>query len=228
MAIATSAVALPALAHVTLKRIGAMERFKFPMRKMIAMAFIGAAIPAIAVLLSSAILLKSEVIMIIVLGSILGLGAWVDRQAAYAPDGIMVPFCLLIAFVCPMPFDVAGLEQDVLARFGIAIGLYAAGIISWMPQEITGLRIIPPADVMALIAPALIFGVSTVLAFVYLTTSIILLLALKSEKVAAIFSRKEAVDDGSFDVGLKSGHSVTFLSVIFPVFLMAISLQISA
>lgn len=216
----------PYLAQTSLNRIGATERFSFPMRKMILVCGLGALLPAVTLQISKGNYQTAEIMMLIMLGGILGLGAWIDRQSAYAPDGIMLPFCLIIAFIAPLQFSGSEPIVELSLRALIAFGLYIFGIVSWFPQEMSGVRIIPPADVMALAAPLLVFGISATLAMIYLVTSILLLLALKSEKVARIFSSKEAVDDGSSDVELKKGNAVTFLSVIFPVFLLAICLQI--
>ena len=74
---------------------------------------------------------------------------------------------------------------------------------------------------MAIAAPFVLFGVSMETAAIFMITSILLVLALKSSRFAALLSRPEAVADGARDVDFTGKKAVTFLTVMFPVIFVA-------
>ncbi|HDZ51539.1 hypothetical protein LCGC14_0111910 [marine sediment metagenome] len=208
-------LAMPHMALFDLNRDGATETFDYDFGHMT----IAVAIGALGISLSTIFTdlpMHSRFLMVII-GSILVLGAWIDRVSAWAPDILMMPFCLMIFLVSP--------EITSWTGAGIAVGLGTAlfliCIALWVPQEFFKLKFAPPADLMAIAAPFVLFGVSMETAAIFMITSILLVLALKSSRFAALLSRPEAVADGARDVDFTGKKAVTFLTVMFPVIFVA-------
>jgi hypothetical protein len=208
---------LPQIALMSLQKDGATAKFNFDFLEMTIAAGLGSLVMWVSMIGSQ---LPNHIHFIMILmGSLLALGAWVDRVAAWAPDMIILPVCVAVFLISP--------EVDTPREFAIAVGsgiaLYIAGIILWIPQEMTNYRFAPPADLIAIAAPFVLFGTSYETAVIFATVSILLIGALKSRIIAGVFSRPEAVEDGASDVVLGEKQAVTFLSVIFPVLLIALA-----
>lgn len=207
---------LPRLALLDLLRSGATKTFVFDLRWMT----LATAIGAFAVTLAGvgADLPGHSRLVIVALAALLALGAWIDRISAWAPDAIMLPLSMALFLVSP--------EISSLMGAGKAIGfgtlLFLGCILLWIVQDAVGYRFAPPADLVAIAAPIILFGMSMTTSAVFLAISILLLAAKKIPGVVAIFSRPEALADGSADVVYnEDAKSVTFLSVSFPVLIIA-------
>lgn len=207
---------LPNVVLLSLQRDGATQKFDFDMVDMTVATSVGAiGIWASLAQMDMGFIDRS---LFIILGALLILGAWIDRISAWSPDVIMIPFCIIIFLVSP---DVTSL-RDVVSAIGFGVALFLSGILLWIPQDALDRRIAPPADLIAIAAPFVLFGLDYTTAVIFMVTSTLLLAALKSQAVARLFSRPEAVADATSDVALGEKPAVTFLSVIFPVIFFAI------
>lgn len=160
--------------------------------------------------------------MMITVAGLLSMGAWIDRISAWAPDTIIIPFCILVLFLSPYS---TGFHPLYIITSGLI--LFALSIFLWAIQVWTNLRIAPPADLVAISAPFALFGITIETSLVFMGTAICLLGALKSKKIALAFSRPEAVADAVSDTEMADRPAVTFLSVIFPITLVTmIALQV--
>lgn len=209
------AILLPLLTLASLKHIKATDEFSYDMSAMRWAAFIGAILMG-ACALRAGLPLENQVSLII-LGSLLLLGAWIDRISAYAPDAIIMPFCILIFLVGFDDIDPRGMFDALL----LGVLLYVICIALWIPQEASGYRVVPPVDVAALAAPFILFGVEIATFAVYLASSVVLIAILRIPSLAPIFSKAEAVKSGAQDVHLPDRPAVTFLSVAFPIIFVA-------
>jgi hypothetical protein len=209
-------LSLPKLAFMSLEYDGATKKFDFDFQSMT----IATAIGSLAVWMC---LIGTEVSFIdrslmIMLGGLLSLGAWIDRISAWAPDIIMLPFCVAIFLLAP---EVDGL-RSFAAALGFGVALFLSGILLWIPQDAFDKRFAPPADLIAIAAPFVLFRISYETAMIFSATSVCLLTAMKSPTIAAVFSRPEAVQDGASELSFGNEPAVTFLSVIFPITLIAV------
>ncbi|MEP1314996.1 MAG: hypothetical protein ABJK83_00190, partial [Parasphingorhabdus sp.] len=142
-----------------------------------------------------------------------GVLAIMDRDTAWAPDGLTIPMTVL-AFVMgsvnygTMPFFTAIIASLVV--FGVGQGL-------WWLQCRFELIVLPPADFLAFIIPAALLGVSFSLVIFYITTASLILILRKFPYFAPIFSHQQAVDEAAIDLGFGDKPAVTFLAVAFPI-----------
>jgi len=209
-------LAMPHLALYDLNRDGATETFDYDFGHMTIAVGIGAL--GIALSLGFTNLPAHSKFLMVLIGAILMLGAWIDRVSAWAPDILMLPFCIAIFLASP---EVASLKTAGIA-LGLGTALFLMCIALWVPQDMFNLKFAPPADLMSLAAPFVLFGISMETAVIFMVVSILLVLALKSSRFAALLSRPEAVADGARDVEFTEKKAVTFLSVIFPVIFVAL------
>lgn len=206
----------PNVVLLSLQRDGATQKFDFDMVDLTVATSVGAiGIWASLTQVDMGFINRS---LFIILGALLILGAWIDRISAWSPDVIMIPFCIIIFLIRP---EVTSL-YDMIAALGFGVALFLSGILLWIPQDTFDLRVAPPADLIAIAAPFVLFGLDYTTAVIFLVTSILLLAALKSKTVAQLFSRPEAVADAASEVDLGEKPAVTFLSVIFPVIFFAV------
>lgn len=165
-------LAMPHLALFELKRDGATETFDFDFGHMTIAVGIG----ALGLALSTGFIdlpAHSKFLMVLI-GAILMLGAWIDRVSAWAPDILMMPFCFAIFLVSP---EIASLKDAGIA-LGFGTALFLICIALWVPQEMFGLKFAPPADLMALASPFVLFGISMDTVAIFVVTSVLLILAL--------------------------------------------------
>jgi hypothetical protein len=206
---------LPKLALIDLHRSGATKTCWFDLRRFTVATGIGA-LSMVAALHGSELPVHTQLIYVAI-AAILTLGAWIDRVSAWAPDALMLPFAIAIFLASP------NVSSPIEIGFAVGMGalLFMSGIALWVLQDFLETRFITPPDIIALASPFILFGITTMTAVVFMITSILLLGALKSKRIAAIFSRPEAIADAVNDTGYSDKPSVTFLSVIFPVLLCA-------
>lgn len=206
---------LPLVTLASLRRIKATDEFTYDMSSMRWAAWIGAFLMGAFAMDTGASVANQ--VGLVILGSLLLLGAWIDRISAYAPDAIIIPFCIMIFFVGVDDPGYADLFYSIL----LGLLLYIICIAMWIPQEASGYRVVPPADVAALAAPFILFGVEIATFAVYLASSVVLIAILRIPSLAPIFSKAEAVKSGAQDVHLPDRPAVTFLSVAFPIIFVA-------
>jgi len=209
-------LAMPHLALFELNRDGATDTFEYDFGHMTIAVAVGALGLSFSTIFAD-LPMHSRFIMVII-GSILVLGAWLDRISAWAPDILMMPFCFLIFLVSPQITS----WTDAGIAVGLGTALFLGCIALWVPQELFDMKFAPPADLMAIAAPFMLFGISIETTFIFMVTSLLLVLALKSSRFAALLSRPEAVADGARDVEFSEKQAVTFLTVMFPVLFVAL------
>jgi len=207
---------LPQIVFRSLSKDGATQTFDFDFVSMTIATSIGALSGWACMIGSDASFLDRS--LIIALCSLLSLGAWIDRISAWAPDIIILPFCIAVFLLAPEVVD----YRTAAAAVSFGVAMFLCGILLWIPQESFDKRFAPPADLIAIAAPFVLFRLNYETAAIFAVTSIFLLGALKSRTIARIFSRPEAVADGTADTALGDSPAVTFLSVIFPITLIAI------
>ena len=212
---------IPRMALVDLGRIGATERFTFDIRDFASAVAIGASLMILAGALSD--LPGLSRLVLVILGSLLTISAWIDRVSAWAPDILILPLCMALFLVSP--------DTRTMADVGTAVGfgalLFIGALAAWFLQDRVGYRFAPPPDIVALAAPLILFGISMPTSIVYAVISTLLIAASKSTMLRRLFSRPEAIEDAGIEVGYGGAKSVTFLSIAFPVVLVAQALVLA-
>lgn len=209
-------LSLPQLTFMSLEQDGATEDFNFNFTSMTVATALGT-LAIWATMLGTEIKIFDRSMMILFCG-MLSLAAWIDRISAWTPDIIIFPMCILIFIMAP---EVVGL-QTFGAALGFGLALFMFGTLMWIPQEGLKMRGVLPADMIALTLPFILFRLSYETVAIYGVTAICLLGALTSKHIARIFSRPEAVHNAVTKASFGQRSSVTFLSVIFPIILIAI------
>jgi len=143
------------------------------------------------------------------LGIVMMVLAMVDRETSWAPDVLIIPFCLLASFVAhEAPRDPA-LWPHVL--------FYAAGfyifpqLLFWAIIRSKG-RLMPPPDMIAILSPFLVFGLSEYTALSYIIITIVLIAIRQFEYIRG-YIFKNGVSE---DILEKEENAITFLTVSFP------------
>lgn len=155
--------------------------------------------------------------LIVIISSLLAMGAWIDRVSGWAPDIVIAPLCLMSFLFTP---EISSLRDlGVLLASGVC--LYIVSILLWAPQALSGYRFATPPDFIALGLPFVLFGITMQTVAVFLTVSFLLILCLKFEFARNIFAKPVAVLDARSHSELEEKPAITFLSVIFPVILLA-------
>lgn len=134
-----------------------------------------------------------QVLVLSVLGGVLLSGALIDRQLGMALDwtcGPVLGLSLAAGYILAEP----GAEV-ISPLFWIALGLAAFVILNlgWLALDrSTGGRALPPpADLVAIVLPVVIFGLSLDVTAFYIICSLVALLCLRIPQIAAIFTREE-------------------------------------
>lgn len=144
-----------------------------------------------------------------VFGSLLLLVAWIDQRTAWAPDGVTLPLLFGGAASASL---IGSFGFGPITAIGVAIGLFLAAQGVWAAQVMTGLRLLPPADLMALSLPPLLFGLSPYAPLSYLLLSGLLLIALRGPEPLYRLVRGPAAEEAVREAGLSgSGRSAPLL-----------------
>lgn len=146
------------------------------------------------------------------LGILLGIAATVDRLTTWAPDGLMIPICVLATLYGPIGDAIGPI-------WSIPVGLVVFGVcqLLWVAQYRLGYLMIPPPDIIALVVPFLLFGVSVLTLTILISMAIVLLLILRVKSMRFLAGDHDALDDGQKDTGIDAKNSVAFLGTAFPV-----------
>lgn len=154
-----------------------------------------------------------------VLGGLLLAGALIDRQLGMALDwtsGPVLGFSLAAGYVLAAP------GADVMAPlFWVALGLaaFVALNFGWLALDrSTGGRALPPpADLVAILLPIIIFGPSLAATVFYIMCSIVALLCLRIPQFAAIFTREEIADAMRSEITDDEGRqAIAGLALLYP------------
>jgi hypothetical protein len=162
---------------------------------------------------------------ICVFGGLLILAAWVDRKTAWAPDGIILPLMFGAATAASL---IGTLELGPLSAFGVGLVIFLAAQLIWVVQVISGFRLLPPADLMALVLPFLLFGITAYAPLTYLLMSAALFAALRGPEPLYLALRGRAADEALQDAGLRgSGRSAPFLPMALGALFAALLLRLT-
>jgi len=161
---------------------------------------------------------------ICVFGGLLMLAAWVDQRTAWAPDGIILPLMFGAATAASL---IGTLEVGPISAFGIGLGIFLAAQLSWALQVVSGFRLLPPADLMALGLPLLLFGMTLYTPLAYLLLSLALFLALRGPEPLFRAMRGAAADAALQEAGLRgAGRSAPFLPMALGALFAALLLRL--
>lgn len=142
-------------------------------------------------------------------GALLLITGWTDHRTAWAPDGVVVPLLVCGALSASLigPFLVGP-----LTAFAIAALIFCAAQGGWALQGISGRRVLPPPDLIALSLPVLLFGLTPYTFLTYLLLSGLLILVLRAPDPLYRIIRGPAATDAVEEAGLTgSGRSAPFL-----------------
>jgi hypothetical protein len=148
--------------------------------------------------------------------------AWIDRETSWAPDPAVLGLALAVVLIA-MPED-----GPDFVRFGLALvlsfGLFAALQIGWLALQALRLEM-PPADLLALALPLLLFGLTplAVLSWIVLVGALVwlkLFPALRgvvtSEAVRARFAAE--------GFGTAKSPALPLLALALPLFILMVNL----
>lgn len=177
------------------------------------LAWLGAAIASVAAMAGPAGGNYPALAGMCAFGAIAAVMAIMDRDTAWAPDGLMLPLTVLAFAMGSMHYGVLPLLPAVAA--GVAVFFAAQGL--WWLQDRYDFRVLPPPDLLAFVIPAALLGLSFSLAVFYIVTASMILVFRQNPEFLSLFSRKEALDEAAADLGFGDRPAITFLAVAFPV-----------
>lgn len=196
-------IAVPALARAGLMRCGALNTFRVSMFELIVASMVGALLAATYSLLQGG---PSVPAFWYFPG--LAVMAWMDRISAWAPTE---PLIAVMVSTGAMAFP---------DNLSLVLPVTAAALVvthgAWEIQARLGVQVISPADMIALSLPCVMMGLKMETVVAYVLVSVMILAALKVDRVARFLSRCAAVEDGAKSTGV-SGPAITFLPVMFPI-----------
>lgn len=146
-------------------------------------------------------------------GALLLVAAWTDHLTAWAPDGVTLP----LVFGATSAAGLLGtLGVGPLGALGIAGGIFLASQAAWAFQAMIGRRLLPPADLMALMLPVLLFGPTIHTPLTYLALSGLLLFMLRAPEPVYLALRGPAAEEAVRDAGLTGrGRSAPLLPLAY-------------
>ncbi|WP_264772297.1 hypothetical protein [Defluviimonas salinarum] len=155
-------------------------------------------------------------------------GAMIDRASGWAPDLVVGP-AVAAALATGGILGSWGGDPAWLLVGGVAAYIAAQGL--WMAAQwrFPERMIPPPADLLALTIPVMIFGLTPAMVAVMMTISAILALCMKSDEILSLFSRQEVVDEVLKEVlgnDMNNERAITFLALSFPVTWLAAAIGI--
>lgn len=161
------------------------------------------------------LVVMSSSFMVQLLVIILALGALIDRNIAYAPDGCTVPILALCVISSPWFEGMAWYWH-----IGSIAMLYVSAELLWTLQVKAGKQFITSADILSLGCPLIYFGLNEIyLAFNPVLALVIILLRC-SPSLRKLASRPEAVCDARADTGMAGDDlGVTLLTISYPIFI---------
>ena len=160
-----------------------------------------------------------------VFGALLLLVAWIDQRTAWAPDGITLPLMFGGAASAGL---IGSVGIGPISAIGVAFGIFIAAQVFWAAQAISGFRLLPPADLMALSLPILLFGPSPYAPLTYLLLSALLLIALRGPEPVYRLIRGPAAEAAVRDAGLSgAGRSAPLLPMALGSLFMALLLRLT-
>lgn len=165
-------------------------------------------------ILSSALMVQTLVV-------ILALGALIDRNIAYAPDGCTIPILLICVLTSPWT---EGMAWYWVA--GLTFGIYASAGMLWSLQVWCGRPFITSADILSLLCPLLYFGLSDFYLAFNPALAFAMILLRHFPGLHELISKPQAVNDAQTDTGMTTeGLGVTLLTISYPIFMILVVLE---
>ena len=165
---------------------------------------------------------------LVTLGALLPMAGWIDRKSGWAPDFVMLP---IVVSGLVLGSSLGSWSAGPLAMLVWGAAGYAALQVSWILAAMKNpeLMLPPPADLIALALPFLIFGTHPASVATSFAISVLLLLCKAFPAVNSLFSRKEVVEGVLKEVAKSDtveASAITFLALAFPVTLIVLLLAI--
>lgn len=151
----------------------------------------------------------SVVLSFTLFGTFLLLLAIIDRQTSWAPDMLMLPLCCLAMWVGAQH---GGQDPGVFRLLLRGLGLFGLAQILFVILARLA-RPLPPPDMIGLLLPFVVFGISAQASVAFIITSAILILIRQS---GGIRNRLLTPEVGT-DVSVEGRLSVPFLAIVLPV-----------
>ena len=159
-----------------------------------------------------------------VFGALLLLAAWIDQRTAWAPDGITLPLMCGGAASASL---IGTLGVGPVAALGVAFALFLTAQAAWAAQALIGIRLLPPADLMALALPVLLFGLSPYAPLTYLLLFALLLIALRGPEPLYRLIRGPSAEEAVRDADISgSGRSAPLLPMALGSLFIALLLRL--
>ena len=163
-----------------------------------------------------------HVLVLAMFAALLMAAAIVDRETAWAPDGLLFPLTAL-SMLTGMnlgSWDIAPLPA-LLIGSGAFLVFHAAwlAVLRIWPEALVP----PPSDLLAFLVPFLVIGPNSGFVVFTMAISAILFLCMKSSTVNSIFARPEIVDHvlkNEICDDTVEGSGITFLALAFPLLLV--------
>jgi len=173
------------------------------------------------------------------------LAGWIDRQTTWVPDSVLLSV-LIAASIYVLTYR--GLDTEIIGRFWPVVGealnnlfserpvvlailvSMASGVAIWLVtlalwglQVMLGQGVLTPPDIVALLLPIFLLGISAETGVVYAVAVLLALMMQRSPYLRSRFSNDRAVTDGKAHLGLDDdAPAVALLSLMFSILSLAI------
>ena len=215
-----SALALPVAGRCGLRRLApdAATEFMTFLPASIAGAVAGSCMHVMAAGPDTAVVMAQPESILLV--ALLVVAGQVDFRTAWAPSELVLPLCLVVGMVSPLGSS-AGAPAAILA----GSLFFAAAHVAWVIQLRIGLRCVPPADLIILAAPLLLFGASAASAMYYGAIAALLALARRVKALSRIRGCPAALAGAQADLSSGPGTRVALVGLGSPILVAALALQ---
>ena len=214
---AVSAVLLPPFAaRVGMRRLDAARTIGWSRLLLVSSfgAVLGCALHILALEIGGEEAVSSPVSIALI--GLLAVSGYVDSRSAWAPSELIVPICLM-----------SGMASSVAESLGSLIGLltgfalWLAARIAWRVQIGAGRPWLPPADLVAMVLPILLFGASGISAACFAALMILLGLARFNRLLDLLPGDPKALDEAAVGRGFGNRKPVALLGLAAPVLIAA-------
>ena len=152
----------------------------------------------------------------ILLIGFLAVSGYVDSRTAWAPSELIIPICLLSGMASPGA-ETYGSWTGLIT----GVSLWLAARIGWRVQVVAGRPWLPPADLVALVLPILLFGISGISAACFAALMVLLGLARVNRVRNLLPGDPDALDEAAVGRGFGDRKPVALLGLAAPVLIAA-------
>ncbi len=142
--------------------------------------------------------------------------ALIDRSSAWAPDGVVMALCVTAGVLGAAPAG-DGMAQGALdgASVFAIVNLFWVAVARLRPAAAAA---VPPPDVIALLLPILVFGVTLTTFSSYTVMILVIFACRQSPMVLSLVTPDDVASDAARAEGFGAGGArLTFLAVGLPV-----------